>query len=473
MPHLLALLLTCLLLPRTLADGVEQQLHRGELKGARLAVCVVDVDSGERLYARDIDAPMAPASNMKVVTTAAALSTLGADHAFTTRLLAADAPDGRGVLAGDLVVLGGADPCLREDLLAREGVDDPAALLADLVEAAGIRRVEGRLLLDDGLLDRQWLNPDWKGGDIGNDYAAPIGALSIHGNCLLLEVRSGPPGARLATLARGFRVSDELQAASTSRTYDVAALRPDAEGVVHVRGHIGADIPPQQVRVPVIDPASYFGQCLLANLLQRGVVVRDGLAVEAGAATRAPRELGRLQSPLVNAVLVALKESDNGLADHMFKYLGAKAGGEGSFAGGERAVLAFLRGVGTPTDGVVLRDGSGLSAGNRVTARLMTDVLATMARRHDAAGDAFLRSLPVAGLDGSLRERMQDPPLQGAVRAKTGYIAGVSTLSGFARTQGGRTLAFSVLINDFDPSFTNRQMKDIQDDLCRALVTQH
>src|SRR5262245_19715776 len=125
MPHLIALLLACLLLPPP-ADSVEQQLHRGELKGARLAVCVVDVDSGERLYARDIDAPMAPASNMKVVTTAAALSLLGADHAFATRLLAADAPDARGVLAGDLVVLGGADPCPREDLLSREGVADPA-----------------------------------------------------------------------------------------------------------------------------------------------------------------------------------------------------------------------------------------------------------------------------------------------------------------------------------------------------------
>ncbi|HEX5010383.1 MAG TPA: D-alanyl-D-alanine carboxypeptidase/D-alanyl-D-alanine-endopeptidase [Planctomycetota bacterium] len=473
MPPLLALLLACLLLPRPLADGVETQLHRGELKGAHLAVCVVDVDSGERLYARDIDAPMAPASNMKVVTTAAALSLLGANHVFATRLLALDAPDARGVLAGDLVVLGGADPCLREDLLAREGVDDPAELLADLVEAAGIRRVEGRLLLDDGLLDRQWLNPDWKGGDIGSDYAAPIGALSIHGNCLSLDVSGGPPSATLATLTRGFRVVDELQAAGSPRTYEVGALRPDGQGLVRVKGSIGSAIGTQRVRVPVIDPASYFGQCLLATLLKRGVVVRDGLAVEAGAAARAPHELGRLESPLVNAVLVALKESDNGLADHMFKYLGAQRGGEGSFAGGERAVLAFLCDLGTPSEGVVLRDGSGLSGRNRVTARLMTDVLATMARRHDAAGDAFLRSLPVAGLDGSLRDRMEDPPLQGAVRAKTGYISGVSTLSGFARTQAGRTLAFSVLINDFDPSFTNRQMKDIQDDLCRALVTQH
>jgi D-alanyl-D-alanine carboxypeptidase/D-alanyl-D-alanine-endopeptidase (penicillin-binding protein 4) len=175
----------------------------------------------------------------------------------------------------------------------------------------------------------------------------------------------------------------------------------------------------------------------------------------------------------VNAVLVANKESDNGLADHLFKNLGARKGGEGSFAGGQRAVLDWLQhGVGTSLDGVVLRDGSGLSCNDRVTARLLTDVLVSMARRGDAAGAAFLRSLPVAGLDGSLRDRMQEPPLLGAVRAKTGYISGVSCLSGFAHTQSGRTLAFSVLINGFDERFSNKSMKAIQDDFCRALITQ-
>jgi D-alanyl-D-alanine carboxypeptidase/D-alanyl-D-alanine-endopeptidase (penicillin-binding protein 4) len=103
---------------------------------------------------------------------------------------------------------------------------------------------------------------------------------------------------------------------------------------------------------------------------------------------------------------------------------------------------------------------------------LVTDVLLSMARRGDATGADFLRSLPVGGLDGSLRDRMQEPPLRGAVRAKTGYINGVSCLSGYARTTGGRLLAFSLLINDFDERYGNKQMKSIEDDFCRALVTQ-
>lgn len=473
MSKLLALLLGSLLLPRPAADGVQQQFQRSELAGARLAVCVVDVETGERLYAQRLDEPMAPASNMKLLTTAAALSLLGVEHAFTTRLLAPAAPDEHGVVAGDVVLQGGADPCLRADLLAHEGVTDPAGLLADLLEAAGVRRIDGRLVVDDGLLDRQWLHPDWKAGDIGNDYAAPVGAASLHGGCLTLEVEGRGPRAQLALVVEGFRVRNELQAAPSARAWEVGALRPDAEGLVRVQGRIGRALEPQALRVPVVDPAAFAGQCLLAHLRQRAIVVRDGLAVEAGAAARAPHVLGAVRTPLVNAVLLANKESDNGLADHLFKYLGAVRGGAGSFAGGEQALLGFLRGLGAPTGGVALHDGSGLSARDRVTARSLTDVLAAMARRGDAAGAAFLRSLPVAGLDGSLRDRMQAEPLRGAVRAKTGYISGVSCLSGLARTEAGRTLAFSILINDFDPRFSNKQMKAIQDDICRALVSQY
>jgi D-alanyl-D-alanine carboxypeptidase/D-alanyl-D-alanine-endopeptidase (penicillin-binding protein 4) len=470
---MLSLVLPVLTLLIAPPDGLEQPLQRGELKGARVAVCVVDVATGQRIFARSADAPMAPASNMKLVTTAASLSLLGADFSFSTGVCATARPDAQGVLTGDIIIVGGGDPCLREDLFSDPQGREPARVLADFITAAGIRHVDGRLLLDDGLFDRQWLNPDWKAGDIGNDYAAPIGALSIHGNCLALEVNGAGATAAITTIVDGFRIRDELGKAASAKAYEVGALRPDADGFVCVQGRIGSAVGPQAVRVPVIDPAGYFGACVLGELRRSGVEVTSGLEVEAGAGGRATERLGALTSPLVNAVLVANKESDNGLADHLFKNLGARKGGEGSFAGGQRAVLDWLQhGVGTSVEGVVLRDGSGLSSNDRVTARLLTDVLVSMARRGDAAGAAFLRSLPVAGLDGSLRDRMHDPPLQGAVRAKTGYIAGVSCLSGFARTQSGRTLAFSVLINGFDERFSNSSMKAIEDDFCRALVTQ-
>jgi hypothetical protein len=267
---------------------------------------------------------MAPASNMKLVTTAAALSLLGAEHAFTTRLLAADAPDAQGTLAGDLVVLGGADPCLREDLLAREGVDDPAGLLADLLEAAGVRRIEGRLVLDDGLLDRQWLNPDWKGGDIGSDYAAPIGALSIHGNCLQLRCRAA------ARAPPRWRTGAGLSRCSTS-------CRPPARraptrwarcGPTRRRGASRAasarPVTPQIVRVPVVDPAASSASASWRSW--RSAHRRARRHDRAGCRGACRMSWPASESPLVNAVLIACKESDNGMADHIFKYLGALRG---------------------------------------------------------------------------------------------------------------------------------------------------
>jgi len=118
----------------------------------------------------------------------------------------------------------------------------------------------------------------------------------------------------------------------------------------------------------------------------------------------------------------------------------------------------------------VLRDGSGLAPSNRVTARLLTDTLVAMDHAPAAVRDIFLRALPVSGSDGSLENRLTDEGYRGAVRAKTGFIHGVSALSGYVRSRGGRTYAFSILFNDYQPKFDNGQMKAIQDSICRALV---
>ena len=452
-----------------LVDGIEAPLARPELKGADVAVLVIDVESGQRVYSRNADRPLAPASNMKLVTSGAALSLFGGESSLETRFCSGSPPTADGTLAGDLVVRGGADPCLRADLLAHAGVSDPADALVDVLLAGGVHRVAGRLVLDDGLLDRTWVHPDWKPGDVAAEHGAPIGALSIHGNCVQVAVE----GRRVSWLheVAGYRLANELKAADKSSAFAVWVMPPDDDGVVRVRGEVGRSVGRQEVASPVIDPTDHFGRCLAAALARRGVVVEGGMSIEAGAAARAPHVLGSLRTPLANAVLIALKESDNTITEHLYKRLGAAYGGEGSFEGGARAVTGWLQtAVGTPLDGVVLRDGSGLSARNRVTARLLVDVLVTMARSQGTVRDTFLRALPVSGSDGSLRDRMREESMRGAVRAKTGYIASCSSLSGYARTASGRTLAFSILINGFPAGSTNAQMKDIQDDICRALV---
>jgi PBP4 family serine-type D-alanyl-D-alanine carboxypeptidase len=233
------------------------------------------------------------------------------------------------------------------------------------------------------------------------------------------------------------------------------------------------DLKTRTLRVPVRDGALLFGRCLLSELRRQGVAVRGGIQREGGAARGlgVDRELVRLETPLSLAVILANKESDNSISDHLAKVIGAEVLGDGSFAGGARVVRDFLKdAVGVTTKGFVMSDGSGLARTNRVTARQMVDTLVAMNRSAPDVRDLFIRSLPVAGLDGSLRERMTQPPYLGSVRAKSGYIQGVSALSGYVTAASGRILAFSILINNVPKGVSNRLMKAAQDDICRDLV---
>ncbi|GJM20299.1 MAG: peptidase M15 [Planctomycetota bacterium] len=455
-------------------QGIEGVLARPSLRGLTVAVAVADAETGERLFGRNIDRPMVPASNLKLLTTAGAIAELGADWRFTTRLLGTAPLDADGILHGDLVLWGSGDPSMRRDVFDAVGLPDPAVHLARLAQRAGLRRVDGALLLDEAYLDREVLHPDWEPSDLTNDYAAPISALSIHANCLDLLVDgnrgSTSPALRIETLVDGYQLRNEVDFAPRPNVLSVGALRPDAGSRVTVRGRIsrGERFP---FRVPVVDPPLFFGRCLSAALRQADIPVEGGVQRESGAASLHPgaevlaEHLASLEWP----VTLANKQSDNSMADHLFKVLGAERGDRGSFAGGERAMLSFLRDrVGTSTDGIVLRDGSGLSAKNRITTRVMVDTLVAMQLTNEAERGMFLRSLPVSGVDGSLEQRLSEAPYRGAVRAKTGWITGASALSGFVHTATGRVLAFSVLINGLRPG-QNKAMKAVQDDLCRAL----
>jgi D-alanyl-D-alanine carboxypeptidase/D-alanyl-D-alanine-endopeptidase (penicillin-binding protein 4) len=468
--------LSLLLVATPPADPLAELLSRGPLAHCTVSMAVADATTGESLYERSADVPLAPASNMKLVTTAAAVMSLGAEFQFTTRLLASTAPDERGVISGDLIVVGSGDPCLRVDALAPEGIADPAGFLVDLLLSTGVQRIDGQLVLDDGLLDRQALHSDWLAEDLDHSYAAPVSALSIGGNCLSVSVDGSMdgvrPGSWLLSLSDGYSVRNELRWSSKADRANVMILRPDSGGVIRISGELSRGVGSRSYSVPVRDGALLFGRRMLAQLRARHVTVLGGLAREVGAAQRhaGAVELVRFETPLSLAVLLANKESDNSICDHLFKLLGAHGEGQGSFAGGATAVRRFLdESVGTGSQKLVLRDGSGLSASNRLTAQALVDLLVSMNGAPQAERAVFLASLPVAGRDGSLVRRLTDAPYRGAMRAKTGFIKGVSSLSGYLVARTGRVLAFSILANGLRPG-DNAQIKAIQDDLCRQLI---
>jgi len=471
-------LLLCLLLmlaPQPTGSGLLTVLSRPELKGARVAVVVMDAETGRTLHELRPDEPLLPASNMKLLTTAAAVSGLGADFVFSTSLLAETEPGPDGVLPGDLIVVGSGDPSLRTDVLEPFGGQGPAALLAEIVAAAGVTDVQGCLRLDDSIFDREWVHPSWERDDLGRAYAAPVGALSLEGNCLhvVFDARSRgeSPWASLSAPVSGYALENEVHWSDKPGRYIVGALRPRVDGTVKLTGHISRGVIGQPVAVPVRNATRLFGASLLGALRGRGIRVHGGICLD-GSGGAGEVELGRIETPLDRALFLANKDSDNTVTEHLFKAIGAQAEGQGSFASGARAMGHFLRStVGVSTAGLVLADGSGLSRSNRVSARALAATLASMHASPQPERDLFLRSLSVAGLDGTLTKRLREAPYRGAVRAKSGYIGGVSSLSGLAWTRSGRVLAFSILINGYATKYRNQDMKRIQDDLCRELVS--
>jgi D-alanyl-D-alanine carboxypeptidase/D-alanyl-D-alanine-endopeptidase (penicillin-binding protein 4) len=413
-----------------------------------LAVRVVELGSRQLDYAYRADAHMTPASNQKLLTTATAVSLLGPGYAFETQVGIRGSVGADGVLTGDLAVRGAGDPTIS----GRENGDPYAAFRrwAAALRQRGVRRVAGDLYLEHGLFTGPLTHPDWPQEQRQWWYEAPVAALSFNDNCQLLRGWGAPRRGQRGILDLVPRV-DALLLQNGLRTAKGnarwAVLRNPESRMVQVSGDMPVNGGPMEVWVTVPDPVAYFGLALRAALAEEGIAI-DGQT----------RPVGRLPGPwwelvhthrtlLVSALDTTNKRSQNFYAESLLKLLGARFCKEGSFAGGARVVGDFLaRKVGWPRDQFHVDDGSGMSRGDWVTARGMTQLLDYMFRQR--WGVEFVRSLPYAGEpEASLHQRLTEPAYRGNVFAKTGTIERVSTLSGYAKGRSGRIYAFSILAN--------------------------
>jgi D-alanyl-D-alanine carboxypeptidase/D-alanyl-D-alanine-endopeptidase (penicillin-binding protein 4) len=426
---------------KELGPALAAMVEGSALSSARTGIFVAAVETGEVFYARDPDALLNPASVVKLFTSAAALARLGTEYRFSTELLAEGA--GRGGEVKALHVRGRGDPSL---------VTERLWVMAGDLAHLGVREV-GELVLDDGWFDGERTGPGYDQEDGDRSYLAPVGALSLNFNSLSIHVA---PGER-----RGQRARVELEPASDlleveNRAMTVArgghgrvkvssSLRGGKQRIV-VEGRIALGSRAQVIRRRVDEPALYFGHTLKALLKLRGVRVGR---VRTGKVPEGARLLYVSQSDALADIVRRLnKTSNNFIAEQLLKTLGAEVkGAPGSWPKGVAAVEEFLAEVGIPRGSYVMRNGSGLNDTNRFSARQIVTLLRAMWTRSSILPE-YLVSLPVAGRDGTIRWRMEGTEAAGRLRAKTGTLEGVTSLSGFVQTAGGRTLAFAVLVND-------------------------
>ena len=416
------------------------------------------LDRNERLYARNPDVLLTPASTMKLVTLAAAADRLGWDHRFETALLTA-APIRDGVLRGDLVVRGAGDPTIN-----KPGAGDTFVHWAEDLRRLGVRRIAGRIIgdddiIDDGALETPGFGSGWAWDDFSRGFAAPAGALQHRENLVEVIVTPGPSAgepanARFRHSGSGLTLRNDVVTVQPNHVAELRLRRLPGQSSLIVSGRIPEDASPMVRIAAVGNPTLFFVQAFKATLEQRGVSV-DGEAIDVdslAARDNAPavdrlRTIVRHRSePLAAIGADMLKRSKNLYAESLVRHLGVSVA---SAAHAGRSVVGqVLSDWGIDTRGAVVADGSGLSRYTYLTAGTLVEVLARMYGDPDHHA-RIMAALPIAGRDGTLRRRLVGTAAEGVARAKTGSMSRVRALAGYVETADGERLAFAILANNF------------------------
>ena len=457
------------------AQSLERQLRdvlgESKLGSAQVGVCVVDSASGEMLATINEKTPLTPASNLKLLSSGAALWTLGKDFEFRTRLLR----------VGDkLVVSGAGDPAFAEPRLLEEmhtSVGGFVDRLADSVKQAGFTGIS-EVVVDDRIFDKNWVHPSWPEDQLNRWYAAEVSGLMFHGNLLQIYAaaasRPGPsPAPRTEPSASWLEVSNVAQTVATGSTALWSTRDPNAPYRYKLFGSIRTT-PSEPIEVATHDGGMIFARLLADRLNAAGLLASDAAPLPRYATVEEQLEskdvLAVVRTPLARVLKRCNADSYNLYAEAMLKRVGHEVSGQpGSWANGATVVrMLASEKLGHDAGELVMVDGSGLSKENRVSARLMASWLAALAR--DAATrDAFIESLATPG-EGTLSKRFRGKDrITGEVAAKSGFINGVQCLSGYVTQPDGRRTAFSILVNDTGKIAAGGSAKEFHEKVVRQI----
>lgn len=428
-----------------LQTALDEVLVRSPLSRARVGVHVVSLDTGEELYAHEKDELLNPASNVKLFTAAAALARLGPDYRFPTEFFCPELRDDG--VCPSLYVRGRGDPMLFTERLYG---------IAGELRNRGLTRV-GDVVVDDTYFDDVALGPGWEQEPphLDRPYMAPVGALSVNHNAAAVFVSPSPDGRGKARVTveppSDFFVVEnrtETVSGSSRQRVDVRSVAHGDRQRIVIEGRIRASSPALVFYKKIDNPPMYAGETIKAVLAQRGVQVRG--RVRKGQVPVGARRLHVAYSPsLTEVVRVLNKVSNNFVAEHLVKTLGAELmGAPGTWPKGVAAAEQYFAEVGLARGSYVMKNGSGLNDTNRFSARQVTQLLTHVARHEDFFPE-FASSLGIAARDGTVRSRLEGTAAAGRLRAKTGTLENVTALSGYVRLPSGESYAYSILVNDF------------------------
>jgi len=469
---------------KSLSTRIDQILADPEVARGFWGIDIVSLSSGKTLYSRNEDKLFTPASNTKLFTTAAALALIGPGYRFRTTVETTGALDKYGRLTGDLVLVGRGDPNLSGRTLPyaikTERSPLPIKVLQDLADELvkkGLKFIDGDVVADDSYFAFERYGEGWSQDDLVWGDGAPVSALTINDNVIFVNIlpadRAGDRAfVNITPFADYYQIDNRIITTPPGTgPRKIFINREPGARVLTLWGNVPLDDPGANEALAIEDPADFAAQLFRGLLEQRGVVIygrsrthhtelanlstfsvtsmasSHGGGAQENALNNQPLVLASYESqPLAEDLRVINKVSQNLHAELLLRLLGREKGTAGTIEGGEEVLRGFLLRAGIHSDEYVFYDGSGLSRENLATPHAIVGLL--LYTSHQPWFSVYQDTLPVAGVDGSLAERFKGTPASGVVKAKTGSLNHVNTLSGFATIHGGERVAFSIMGNN-------------------------
>jgi D-alanyl-D-alanine carboxypeptidase/D-alanyl-D-alanine-endopeptidase (penicillin-binding protein 4) len=446
-----------------LKTRLDEVVNHSAFVGAKVAMAVAELETGQVLYAHNEKMALNAASNVKLITSAAALSRLGPEYRWRTIVYGPAQTGGRwlgtsGELPGDLYLRGSGDPTLNTEALGD---------LAAAVAAQGLKRVRGGLVVDATFFDGGALGPAYEQKTDSAAYRSPSSAASLNGNAVMVTVipaaRAGAPARlTLEPVSPYFTVAGRIVTAGMNGPA-VPLVETDQQGDqtrVIVSGRVRLGSEPRVFLRRVVHPELFLGHTFSQVLRKRGITLDKPLRVGA-VPNEGLRTLAAHDSPSLAVIMHELnKRSSNFAAEQVLRTLGAEVVGRpGTWANGLEAVALYLQSLGIQRNSYKMTNGAGLYDSNRFTAEQLITVVRTTLRDFRISSE-YMSSLAVAGIDGTLGQRLGGTVAHRFVRGKTGTLANVSALSGVVGAPGQKPLLFSILVNDVINSVAARAAQD-------------
>ena len=444
------------------AAGLSERIHQivDRQKATEYSIRVIKADSGAAIYGHSAQKPLIPASNMKLVTTAAALRYLGPDFVYRTRV---------GLHGDTLVVIGSGDPLLGDRETDDKHGRQTAWIFERISQALQRQRVAeiNDIVVDTTIFDDERVHSSWPAKDHNKWYACEVCGLNYNGNCI--EVTTSNLGGNVAVQVEPtttfVEIINQAEAISTGNSA-VGTYRTQQPNKIIVFGKCRSTQGP--FRVAIEQPAAFFGFLMAEHLVRAGIPARGRFIEKAFDEAGEFRPLVEFNTPIADVLGRCNTDSLGLAAEALVKTIDAHErpdGKNGGWAGGRELIARYLSSLGIPSGEFNIDDGSGLSRKNRLTTNAITKLLLSMYRSGNWA--LFRTSLAVGGEDGTIGRYFSGAKYRGKIHGKTGYISGVRSFSGVCLTDNGPYI-FSILSNG--PKGLSR---DAINDVAKAIVDEY